>query len=335
MSKRRKSYPEGIRITRVGFWFVVLILVVAVAATNTGNNALYMVLATMLSLLAVSGVISRANLRCLEIHIETPAEIFARRPFQSYFEVQNRARFFSRWLIVLSLSHARKEVFIPVLGRGAGTSGRIDTMVMGRGLHKIDFAHLWSVFPLGLFRKGLRSRLDHEVLVYPEIFPQASTISERAARMGDETTRERGWGHELHSLREFRGGDDPRSIHWKRSAQSNGLVFMEREAEEARRMAIVFDNAVGRLRSSEAEERFEALVSEAATAACQYLDAGFEIELVTRDQLLGFGTGPAHRRRLLEHLALIGARPRRSTPLLATDPSLPELRLAMKVEEAA
>jgi uncharacterized protein (DUF58 family) len=335
MGKLRKTYPEGIRITRVGFWFVALTLVVAVAATNTGNNALYIVLATMLALLIVSGLLSRSNLRRLEIEIETPAEIFARRPFQTHYEVANRARFLPRWLIVLSLSHSRRPVFVPVLEKEAVSSGRIDTMVMSRGLHKLEFAHLWSVFPLGLFRKGLRYRLEREVLVFPEIFPQAAAVSDRAARVGDETTRERGWGHELHSLREFREGDDPRGIHWKRSAQSEGLVYLEREAEEGRRMSIVFDNAVGKLRTGASEERFEILVSEAATAAHRYLDAGFEIELVTRDQVLGFGTGVAHQRRLLEHLALIEPRARRGQPLVASDPSVPELRLSMKAEEAA
>ena len=41
MSKRRKSYPEGIRITRVGFWFVVLILVVAVPILSIPWLALF------------------------------------------------------------------------------------------------------------------------------------------------------------------------------------------------------------------------------------------------------------------------------------------------------
>jgi uncharacterized protein (DUF58 family) len=335
MGKLRKTYPEGIRITRVGFWFVALTLVVSVAATNTGNNALYIVLATMLALLIVSGLLSRSNLRQLEIEVEASGEIFARRPFQTYYEIANHARFLPRWLIVLSLSHSRGPAFVPVLKREAVTSGRIDTMVMSRGLHKLEFAHIWSVFPLGLFRKGMRYRLDLEVLAFPEIFPQAATVSDRAARVGDETTRERGWGHELHSLREFRPGDDPRGIHWKRSAQSEGLVYMEREAEEGRRLSIVFDNAVGKLRTEAAEERFEILVSEAATAAHRYLEAGFEIELVTRDQVLGFGTGEAHRRRVLEHLALIEPRVRRSHPLMTSDPSVPELRLSMKAEEAA
>jgi hypothetical protein len=46
---RLRPTPEGIRITKVGLWFVLFTVIVGVAATNTGNNALYLVLSTMLA----------------------------------------------------------------------------------------------------------------------------------------------------------------------------------------------------------------------------------------------------------------------------------------------
>jgi len=332
---RRKTHPEGIRITRVGFWYVAFVLVVAVAATNTGNNALYLVLASMLALLVVSGLLSRGNLRRLAITVELQDELFVNRPASVRFEVHNEARLATRWLVVLSLTHARSHAFVPFLAPGRTSSGRVDLMMGRRGLHTIRFAHLWSVFPLGFFRKGMRFRLDREILVFPELFPQATTVNERGARLGDDPSPEKGWGHELHSLRDFRPGDDPRGIHWKRTARTGEMVFMERQSEEGKRLSIVFDNAVGRLRDEAAEQRFERLVSEAATAAHRYLLAGFEVELVTREQAFGFGTGPAHRRRLLEHLALVEPRPVSGLVLSATDPRAPELRLAMRREEVA
>lgn len=335
MRSRQKTHPEGIRITRVGFWFVAFTLVVAVAATNTGNNALYLVLASMLGLLVVSGLLSRSNLRRLAIRVEVADDLFVNRPTRVRFELRNEARFATRWLIVLSLSHGRSHAFVPFLGPGKTSGGHVDLMMGRRGLHHIRFAHLWSVFPLGFFRKGLRYRLDHEMLVYPELFPKASALTERAARLGDDPSPQIGWGHELHSLRGFRPGDDPRGIHWKRSARTGEMVFMERQSEEGMRLSIVFDNAVGRLQDEVAEQRFEHLVSEAATAAHEYLQAGFEVELVTRDQALGFGTGPAHRRRLLEQLALVEPRPLSGRALAASDPRAPELRLAMRREEVA
>jgi len=48
--------PERIRPTRVGIGYVVGCLLVGVAATNTGNNALYIVLAVMLETTEVSQV---------------------------------------------------------------------------------------------------------------------------------------------------------------------------------------------------------------------------------------------------------------------------------------
>lgn len=332
---RRRTRPEGIRITRVGFWFVVFTLLVAIAATNTGNNALYLVLAAMLALLVVSGLVSRSNLRRLEVELDLPEELFAARPFHVQLAIENRARWFPRWLIVCSLSHGNSRYFVPFLAPRQHSRGAVDLLLQCRGRHLLRHAHLWSVFPLGFFRKGLRYRLDHELLVYPELFPEASAVRERVARPGQESADRKGWGHELHSLREFRPGDDPRSIHWKRSASSGQLVYTERQTEEGRRLAIVFDNGVGRLAGSHDEGRFERLVSEAATAAHQYLGAGYEVELVTRGERLAFGTGPVHRRRILEHLALIAPVAPSGPALHGSDPRAPELRLAMREEEVA
>lgn len=330
-----KTRPEGIRITRVGFWFVLFAVLVAIAATNTGNNSLYLVLAVMLALLVVSGVVSRANVRRLAPRVELPEEVFANRLVRGRCEIVNRARWYPRWLLVVSLSRGRGHFLIPHLSPGERAEGRIDLLFSRRGMQQLRHVHLWSVFPLGFFRKGMRYAVEREILVYPEIFAEATAVEQRVARHGDEVGSQRGWGHELHSLRGFRPGDDPRSIHWKRSASAGSLIFMEREAEEGHRLSIVFDNAAGKLAGRIEEERFEKLVSEAATAAHQYLQAGFEVELVTRDAGLGFGTGPAHRRRILEHLARIDSRPRRTAPLRGTDPGSPELRLAMGREEVA
>ena len=72
--------PEGIRPTKVGMWFVLLTLVVGISGTNTGNNALYMVLAVMLATLVVSGLLSRNNVRGLQVEVIPPEELFAETP---------------------------------------------------------------------------------------------------------------------------------------------------------------------------------------------------------------------------------------------------------------
>ena len=332
---RRRVVPEGIRMTRVGMWYVLLTVVVAIAATNTGNNTLYMVLALMLGSLVVSGVASRHNVRGLELEVEPPREVFANRPFGLSFRLRNRGRLLPRWYLLAALERRGRPVLVPFLPRRATSRGDLELIVPRRGLHRYQHAHVWSLFPFGFFRKGMRHRLDLEVLVYPEIYAAAPRGDEAAGEVGDGSPRRSWWGHELHSLRAFRPGDDPRGIHWKQTARTGDLVFIERQDERGNRLSILLDNGVGRLLAPGAAERFEGLVSEAATAAVHHLARGFEVELVTRAGRLPFAGGPRQRRLVLDALARIEPSPSTREPLAPGDLRAAQLRLGLEGEAAA
>ncbi len=332
---KRSSVPEGIRITKVGLWYVLFALVVAIAATNTGNNALYMVLGVMFGLLIVSGVTSRENVRGLEVVLEAPGEVFANRPFSLAFAVRSRSRLSGRYFLLFSLARSAQPLLIPYLPRRGRSIGRVETLLPARGRHRFQHAHVSSLFPFGFFRKGVRYRVDLEVLVFPEIFAAAGLLPQGEAQLGDDPTRHAGWGYDLHSLRAFRPGDDPRGIHWKRTARTGQLIFLEREAERSRRLSILFDNAVGDLKDPARRQRFERLVSEAATAAVDHLARGYEVELVTRDRRLPFAGGARQRLAVLETLALIEGLPRSAEPLAGADSRAPRMRVHMEPEKVA
>ena len=326
----RKTVPEGIRITKVGLWFIILTVLVAVPAANTGNNALYLVEATMLSLLVVSGVISRQNLRRLQVDFDPPAEVYANEPFDIGFELRNRGHLWPRWLLVLTGTEQTKSVLVPFLPRRSAYEGSLELTATRRGILRLEHAHLASIFPLGLFRKGMRYRVDLDLLVYPEIRSSVEFRQTGLGGVGEVPARRIGVGPELHSLRAFRRGDDRRGIHWKQTARTGEMVYMEREAETGERLSIVLDNAVGELDSDTRKEMFELLVSEAATAAHYYLERDYEVELVTRNEVVGFGRGRAHRRRILEALALLPAVAVQPYPLTGSDPATPALALDME-----
>ena len=46
---------SGLRLTRVGLWFLVFAVIVLLAASNTGNNGLFLVLAVMLAAWGTAG----------------------------------------------------------------------------------------------------------------------------------------------------------------------------------------------------------------------------------------------------------------------------------------
>ncbi|MEO7795555.1 MAG: DUF58 domain-containing protein [Thermoanaerobaculia bacterium] len=309
-------------------------MIVAAAATNTGNNALYLVLACMLAMLVVSGLVSRMNLQRLAVGVESPGDLFARRPFLLPFTITNESRHLSRWLLLFSVTLKGPARLVPYLPAGQSARGTLELLLPRRGRHRLDFAHFSSLFPLGLFRKGMRFPLDLELLVFPELFAAGGLEVQPTGLAGDESSPRPGWGHELHALRGYRTGDDPRGIHWKKSAQTGALIFMERESEESRRLSIVFDNATGRLSDAAAKSRFEHLVSEAATAAVDHLARGYEVELVSRESSLPFASGARHRQAILELLAVVEPRPRQRTELRSSDPAARSLRLAFAAERA-
>jgi uncharacterized protein (DUF58 family) len=280
----------------------------------------------MLALLVTSGLTSRWNLRRLEIALDPPGEIYARRPVLVGFSVVNRSRLLPRWLVLVGLSVGGPWRLVGYLAPGERARGSLEVLFPRRGHHRLPAAHVASLFPLGLFRKGLRYRLDAELLVYPELFAAGEVDLQYASQSGDRSAPRSGWGHELHALRGFRPGDDPRSIHWKKSAQTGQLVFKEREAEETLRLSILLDNGIG-ARDAADREGFEQLVSEAATAAWDYLERGFEVELVTRDGRIPFGSGTRQREVILTELALVEPVEPVIAPLVAADSGARQLRL--------
>jgi uncharacterized protein (DUF58 family) len=354
----REAVPEGIRITKAGTWFVVLTLVVGATGTNTGNSALYMVFASMLALLVVSGFLSQQNVRSLEVGLVPPSEVFARRPTRVTVELRNRARWRSRWLLRFApvLLEARRDArsgraakpnksmgvasFVGHLPARGGARRDIDLWFERRGLQRLHGIRVTSAYPLGFFHKGLRYRSDAQVLVYPELFDTGASRGLGADVAGDAATRRKGWGHELHALRPFRPGDDPRAIHWKRSARNDDLVLVERESERAERLAIVLDNAVADLTDDDPRRGvFERLVSEAATLAVEALERGIEVSLRMREEEVGFGRGARQRHALLEALALVEVRRKLegdgagSARLLPDDDRVPHVTLAIDGNE--
>jgi uncharacterized protein (DUF58 family) len=100
-----------IRITNFGLGYILMCLVVAIAATNTGNNGLYMVLAAMLSAMIVSGMLSRRNVRGVACAIEPIGEVVATRPAWLKLKLENRLK-------------AGKAQALFFLGRAAGPLDR-------------------------------------------------------------------------------------------------------------------------------------------------------------------------------------------------------------------
>jgi uncharacterized protein (DUF58 family) len=87
-------------VTRIGIVYVLVAIVIGVAALNTGNNLLYIIVAAMTAAILVSGIASAVVLRELELEVRVPEHVFAGHKVSARFVLRNPRR----WLPSFSVS---------------------------------------------------------------------------------------------------------------------------------------------------------------------------------------------------------------------------------------
>src|SRR5690606_38142284 len=90
------------RVTRDGWFYLAFTLAVGVAAINTGNNLLYLVLGLLVSVLLLSAFLSETVLSRLRIEREVPPYGVAGQPFRVGIVVHNRKRRLASHSLVIS-----------------------------------------------------------------------------------------------------------------------------------------------------------------------------------------------------------------------------------------
>jgi uncharacterized protein (DUF58 family) len=119
-------------------------------------------------------------------------------------------------------------------------------------------------------------------------------------------------GFELHGLRDYVAGDDPRRIVWRATARTldgeGGGRYLVREAEQGitDRVHVWLDNDRSELEGVAGADAFELAVRTAASLGVHHLDAGFAVSLDTCAGPLAEGLrGPGARIPLLDALAAV------------------------------
>src|SRR6266545_4137199 len=280
---RRTIWP-----TRDGWWCLFVVVGLGVAAINTGNNLLYLLVSLLLSIIVISGVLSEQTMRGLRVVEAEPEEIYAGRP----------ALFGSTLANAKSAEDGVQFLYVPKLEAGNDRLVTWEQTMPQRGRHRPPGMRLTTRFPFGLFVKAGQAILTDEVTVFPAVHPiSADTLRELGAA-GEAPTRRRGRGSDLYNLRAYRAGDDPRLIHWRSSAKTQSLTIRELEAETTEDTRIVL---VG---GGDDAARLEAGLSEAASIAAHLLRAGSGVALGGPGLDLPLGRGRGHMRRALTALAL-------------------------------
>src|SRR5437588_1201560 len=84
------GYRIQYKISREGWIYFGGLLLVALAALNTGNNLLFLILACLIALILMSGILSSISLSGAQMRLLLPEHIFAGQPVRAFVELENQ-----------------------------------------------------------------------------------------------------------------------------------------------------------------------------------------------------------------------------------------------------
>lgn len=314
-----------IEITSGGGIFLLILLVVAFAAWNTGNNLLFLVFSLLCSTIFVGGVAARASLRDLIVSARFPDHIFAGEAAPVIVTLRNAKRLLPSFSIFVeargpkdSANDVRPKrkrrrfakralayfIYVP---HHAAAEQRVDQLFTERGHVLITGFELSTRFPFGFFRfrRRLHAR-NVDIVVYPKPEPVGDELHLLPAYAGRMASLRRGIGQDLFSLRNYQPKDDLRHIDWKATARSRNLTVREFTAEDERRITIVLDTRE-LLDSDEKSfsQRFESGVIQAASLLKHFIDERAEVRLMLGNETGPYGSGLKHLYQCLRRLAVV------------------------------
>ncbi|MBI5074561.1 MAG: DUF58 domain-containing protein [Nitrospirae bacterium] len=287
------------KLTREGKRFLLAAVLIAVAAINTGNNLIYLILSLMLSFIALSYLILRLNLAKLVLEVSIEGPVFAEEQVRIELRMHNNKKV-PVYSVIITAEDAVAPVYCAQISGHGVFREKMVLVFRKRGLYGHRDFLVQSGFPFILFRKSMSVNVSGQVLVYPKLRDVREMQEVTAGRQEEGVVAVRGRGDEVHSLRAYQHGDDWRRIHWKASAKLEGFLIREYAEYASQKITILLDNLL-----PHDDMHFETAVSIAASLAKQYVEAGYPVRFIAAGKSMPFGSGEEHLRSILDILAVI------------------------------
>ncbi len=333
-SGRRSSALRGFRVSLNGLVVIVVAVLVAVASFTSEANLLLLLFGIALGLVLFNAVACVRMLRKIDVERTMAGGAVAGRPFHIGYTVRSRRRWLGSWAIRIGEAPVGRQAprfgdtFVAVLGPGEERRVEQTAICACRGHTRLRGIRLSCGFPFGLFTCRVDIEAPAELIVYPAVGRVRREFWHHHAMV--ETPGGRRPEHwagqdEFHGVREYRHGDNPRWIHWRRSARTGELVVREHVPMRDSQLIVVVDpwpvasparqegrgilkRVFGGSPEPGCDPAVERIISAAATAVCEALDRGQRVGLICRAAvpiIVAPAGGRAHRQRLLNQLALL------------------------------
>lgn len=282
-----------VKIKRSGSIFIGVTVFLGVAAANTGNNLLYILVSALLSVMLVSGVASLLNLKGIRVVLIPPPRVFAGRR-TTFRLILRKKGILPSFLIKVSSS---EDSCLFVLVDRRRREGKLEITFGRRG--KVDKVSLVvsSDFPLGMFVRSYTLDVGVDLVVFPSPLPwDISAENPNKSPSGDgRAGKEGAKGYdEVRDIRAYLG-EPMKLIHWRISAKVGSLMVRNMVSETNPPVVLSLEDVEGSL-----EER----ISKLTYGAMKLIEAGYPVGLKIGNREIPPGTGEDHLNRILRELAL-------------------------------
>jgi uncharacterized protein (DUF58 family) len=294
------------RVTLAGFFYVLALLLTALAAFASANNLLFLILSAMAATFIVSGFISRLGIAGLELDVQLPEHISARRKTPARMVLRNtkkRVASFSIQVVGVEGSVFTTPVYFPLVAGGTEIETSVEVVFERRGIHRGDSFEFSSRFPFGLAERRIRVLMNREVLVYPPLHAQPGFAQLLAETAGESESPFQGRGHDFYRIRPYEPFESARNVDWRSTAHTGELQVREFAREQEPLINILLD--------LECDEKsrpwFERAVEGCAYLAWEMAQRGARVRFRTQDwEILVPLEGDVYA--ILEYLALVESR---------------------------
>jgi uncharacterized protein (DUF58 family) len=314
------GYKMEYRVTREGWSYIGGVLIVAMAALNTGNNLLFLILASLIAVILMSGILSSITLSGVKMRLELPEHIFAGQPVHALVELENEKLTLPSFSLRVEAAKRKNSptaalletpVYFPYLPKRDCVRQSVPITFARRGAYRQDAFRIVTRFPFGFLQKAHRVELQTEALVYPSVEPAGEFVEILPGLQGALESLNKGGGHDLYALRGYIPTDSARHVHWKASARLGSLMVREFTREDDCRVLLVLDPHTSSRSGPQSvaasvgsPERFERAVTLCAAIAWHFFERNVHLQFRSAGMETSLAPAEENIFAVLRHLAL-------------------------------
>jgi uncharacterized protein (DUF58 family) len=272
-----------------GLVYCTMMMFLGLAAVNSQANLLFGVFGLMIGLLLISGVISKRVLSGLTVRRQLPEHGCVGCRMAIQYHIHNRKRFWPSLSVTFAeLDGAeaftrQPQAYLMHVAPRTTAIAPTEVMPKRRGLHYFDRFQIITSFPFGFIKRAVQRAERDNVLIFPavgQVDQKVIQMCRSAETTGAMMRPRRGGMDEFYGVKEYRSGENPRWIYWRRSARTGTLVTKEMTHVSPPRMLLLVDTYIAGERTLESHAAVERTIAMAASLASEALEQGLPIGVV-------------------------------------------------------